>query len=176
MPAAMIETAIERVAGSWPEGEDWAGQLQAAIRVAVAHTPYAHWLRSERIAEISVRLTSDDEVHALNRDYRAKDKPTNVLSFAMMDSEELDSAASNNDAEALLGDIVLAAETCACESAEKGIAVVAHATHLVVHGTLHLLGYDHGDDEAASQMEGLETAIMAELGYSDPYALTGEGG
>ncbi len=120
-------------------------------------------------AEIAVRLTLDAEVRALNRDYRGKDAATNVLSFPMLDAEELAGLAHNRHPEILLGDIVLAYETCAREAADKGVSLEAHAAHLIVHGSLHLLGYDHIDDDDAQIMEAIETAAMAALGLHRPY-------
>ncbi|MEQ9326658.1 MAG: rRNA maturation RNase YbeY [Rhodospirillales bacterium] len=117
-------------------------------------------------AEISILLTDDAEVRALNRDYRKQDKPTNVLSFAAMDGD----LAPMPDGSLPLGDIVLAFETVGREAGEAGISLADHATHMVVHGTLHLLQYDHVTDAEAEVMESLETAILAGLGIADPYA------
>ena len=107
--------------------------------------------------EVSVKFTDDDEVKALNAAYRNKDKPTNVLSFPMFEAGAARSDLAADGGEVLLGDIVLAHGVCAAEAAEKGVAIETHATHLVVHGTLHLLGYDHetGDDDAEA-MEAVE--------------------
>ena len=120
--------------------------------------------------EVSVKLADDDEVHALNASYRGKDKPTNVLSFPMVQDDLLQATANTDDGEVLLGDIVLAEGVCAAEAAEKGVSVTDHATHLIVHGTFHLLGYDHMDDNEAEAMEALEIAALASLGLADPYA------
>lgn len=122
--------------------------------------------------EISVLLTNDAAVQELNRDYRGQDKPTNVLSFAALDDDESPVVVG---APILLGDIILAYETCAREAVEQGKSVAHHTAHLVVHGTLHLLGWDHEEDEAeAEEMERLETRILAAFGISNPYA-EGEG-
>ncbi len=107
--------------------------------------------------------------HALNRAYRDKDKPTNVLSFPMVQDDLLEVTANTDDGEVLLGDIVLAEGVCAAEAADKGISVADHATHLIVHGTFHLLGYDHMDDNEAEAMEALEITALASLGLADPY-------
>jgi probable rRNA maturation factor len=126
---------------------------------------------SERAVELSVRLTSDDEVRALNAKWRGKDKPTNVLSFPMFEAELLGSLAQAEGGEALLGDVVLAHGVCAREAAEKSVSIRDHAAHLIVHGTLHLLGYDHEEgDEAAEAMEAVERAALAALGVADPYS------
>jgi probable rRNA maturation factor len=98
----------------------------------------------------------------LNRDWRGIDKSTNVLSFPQIEPFAPVSG--------LLGDIILARETLEREAAEQGVSVEDHFTHLVVHGFLHLLGYDHMDDDEALAMEGLETQILASLGVADPYA------
>jgi probable rRNA maturation factor len=121
----------------------------------------------------SLLFTSDAEVHTLNREWRERDKPTNVLSFPMLEREELEDLARAKDdggPPAMLGDIALAYETCAREAADKGVPLELHATHLIVHGLLHLAGHDHvNSDEEAEQMEALETAILAKLGIADPY-------
>ena len=118
--------------------------------------------------EISVVLADDATVQALNRDWRGKDKPTNVLSFATLDDDE---APVVPGAPLLLGDIILAYGTCRAEADELGKPLRDHLSHLVVHGVLHLLGYDHEEDEAeAEEMEALETSILAGQGIADPYA------
>ena len=114
-------------------------------------------------------FTTDDEVHALNRDWRAKDKPTNVLSFPMLAREELLALASEGPPE-MLGDLALAHETCAREAADNGVPLEHHAAHLLVHGFLHLAGYDHETGAAdAGAMEALEIKALAQLGIADPY-------
>ena len=118
---------------------------------------------------VSVHFGTDDEVQALNRDYRHKDKPTNVLSFPMIDPDDFAALANTDDGEVLLGDIMLAYQTCAREAEEKGIALAAHATHLALHGMLHLLGHDHIDEADAEIMEALEVKALANLGIDNPY-------
>lgn len=150
--------------------EDWpAGEWEAlAARAAEAAGEGEPLLANTRLA-VSLLFTSDDEVHTLNREWRQRDKPTNVLSFPMLEREELQTLAPDGPPE-LLGDIALAYATCAREAEEKGITLEAHATHLIVHGLLHLAGHDHVDsDEQAEAMEGLETRILAKLGIADPY-------
>lgn len=164
----LVETEV--VSASWPP-TDWPAVADAAVRAALDETPHAHLVNSGAVVEVSVRLTDDAEVRTLNRQYRSKDKPTNVLSFPMVQPDLLDGLANTDDGEVLLGDIVLAWETVAREAVEKDITPADHACHLIVHGTLHLLGYDHepGDAEAAA-MEAMETAACARLGLADPYA------
>lgn len=163
----MIEAAI--IDEGWSEETDWEALGQTAVAWAVSRTPYGGLARSDTPVEIAIRLTTDAEVHALNRQYREKDKPTNVLSFPMYAPDEILDLEDERLPEIMLGDIVLARETCAREAEEKGIAMANHATHLIVHGVLHLLGYDHIDDDDANEMEALERLIMADLGHDDPY-------
>lgn len=154
----------------WPAA-DWEALAAAAVAAALAETPHGDLATRELNIETSVRLTDDAEVHALNRDYRQKDKPTNVLSFPMVQADLLDGLANSDDGEVLLGDIVLAAETCAREAAEKGWPLNDYVQHLIVHGTLHLLGYDHETGEMqANAMESIESAACQALGLPDPYA------
>ncbi len=162
----------------WPDDADWEALAVLAVAAAVDATPHGALATADAVVEISIRLTDDAEVQTLNRDYRHKDKPTNVLSFPMIAPDLLDTVA-NTDAndgagpgaggEVLLGDIVLAHETCAREADDKGIALPAHVTHLIVHGTLHLLGYDHQGQAEAEVMEQIERDVLASLGIADPY-------
>ncbi|MCL9998542.1 MAG: rRNA maturation RNase YbeY [Erythrobacter sp.] len=150
--------------------EDWpAGDWEAlAIRAAGAAGEGEPLLANPRLI-VSLLFTSDAEVHTLNREWRQRDKPTNVLSFPMLERAELEGLAPDGPPE-MLGDIALAYETCAREAAEKGITLEAHAAHLIVHGLLHLAGHDHVDsDQQAEAMEALETRILAKLGIADPY-------
>lgn len=165
----MLDVAVA-VEAPWPDGnwEDLAGK---AVRAGMERTPYGELADLDAMVEISVRLTSDDEVQTLNRQYRHKDKPTNVLSFPMVQPDLLPSLANSDDGEILLGDIALAHETCAREANERGVTLDAHAAHLIVHGTLHLLGHDHMNDAEAEAMEAIERDAMAALGLHDPYAI-----
>ena len=113
--------------------------------------------------ELGILLTDDSEQRRLNRDFRGKDAPTNVLSFPAHDGNAAPGVPL------LLGDVVLAYETVAREAAERGWPLGDRLRHLVVHGTLHLLGWDHENETEAAAMELLETAILAKLGVSDPY-------
>ncbi|HEX8573125.1 MAG TPA: rRNA maturation RNase YbeY [Allosphingosinicella sp.] len=160
------------VSEDWDSSTDWAQLARAAVRAAVAQSDSAALLESGLTAEVSVRFTSDDEVRGLNSDWRGKDKATNVLSFPMVEPDQLGSLARTDGGEALLGDIVLAHGICASEAEGKGLGICTHAAHLVVHGMLHLLGYDHErGDEDAETMEGAERRSLAELGIADPYEI-----
>ncbi len=114
-------------------------------------------------------FADDDELQTLNRDWRGKDKPTNVLSFPMLEAEELAQLAAAGPP-VLLGDIALSFDTCAREAAEKSVSLQHHASHLVIHGLLHLAGFDHetGEDDA-HEMESLEIKALAGLGIGNPY-------
>lgn len=114
--------------------------------------------------ELSVRLVDTEEIQSLNRDYRHKDVATNVLSFPVDTIEGLPA-----DAAQTLGDIVICATIVREEAAQQGKPVDQHWAHMLVHGTLHLLGYDHQTDADALDMEGLETRILTENGLPDPY-------
>lgn len=156
----------------WPADAAWEAIAAAAARAAIAQTPHGALLVARAQVEISVRLTADDEVQALNRQYRDKDRPTNVLSFPMVQPDLIDTVTQNSDdGEVLLGDIVMAHGVCAAEAAERGIPVDHHLTHLMVHGTLHLLGYDHLTDDEGDAMEEIERAALAGLGIADPYQI-----
>jgi probable rRNA maturation factor len=149
----------------WPPSSDWEA---LAERAAAAAGQVASELAHPRLAA-SLLFTDDDDIRALNAEWRGKDKPTNVLSFPMLERSDLVDLAPEGPPE-LLGDIALAFETCAREAADKGIPVEQHAAHLIVHGLLHLAGYDHEtSDEDADAMEALETKALAVMGFADPY-------
>jgi probable rRNA maturation factor len=155
----------------WPEA-GWEALATTAVRAAIGATPYGTILTTRAMVEVSIRLTSDAEVQTLNNQYRGKDKPTNVLSFPMVQPDLIDTVSQNSDdGEVLLGDIVLAHGVCEAEAAERGITARDHATHLIVHGTLHLLGYDHTTDDEGDSMEAIERDALATLGIADPYAI-----
>jgi len=162
-----LDIAIDADA-EWDSSKDWATLARSAATAAIAESAFPQLGQGERTVELSVRLTGDDEVHALNSEWRGKDKPTNVLSFPMAEENELDCA--NAGPELMLGDIILARGVCAAEAADKGVPLEDHAAHLMVHGTLHLLGYDHMDDDSAADMEEREVRALARLGIADPYA------
>ena len=124
---------------------------------------FRRWLRAAEpgAARITVRLVDEAESRELNHTYRGKDKPTNVLSFPFEAPPGMELP--------LLGDLVICRQVVEAEAIEQGKPLMAHWAHMVVHGSLHLLGYDHIEDEEAEEMEQLERDIMQELGFADPY-------
>ena len=166
----MLEIALE-ADEQWDSSRPWPQLARKAAEAAIAESEFPDLADAASAVEISITLTGDEEVRALNAQWRGKDKPTNVLSFPMVD--ELDFSRTNVDGrELLLGDIILAHGVCAAEADGEGVTVEDHATHLMVHGTLHLLGYDHQDDVQACDMEARETRALARLGIADPYRVT----
>lgn len=164
----MLEIAVQNESG-WPADIDWDVLAQKAVAAAIRTSPHGEYCTQPATYEIAVKLTDDEEVHSLNLHYRQKDKPTNVLSFPLVQKDLLDALANTDDGEILLGDIVLAQGVCAREAEEKGVPLADHATHLIVHGTFHLLGYDHMVVEEAEAMEALEVRALAALGVPNPY-------
>jgi probable rRNA maturation factor len=146
---------IARNTGGWPE------ELDALAERSVLEALKQSKAKVTGIAELSIVLTDDAEQQALNRQWRGIDKPTNVLSFPQI--------APFAPVAGLLGDIVLAQETLRREAAELELPFDHHFAHLVVHGFLHILGYDHLTEEEALVMEGLETRVLETLGIPDPY-------
>lgn len=149
----------------WPSASDFKSLAHQALAAAALVAPE---FANPRLSA-SLLFTSDAEVHALNREWRGKDRPTNVLSFPMLERGYLLALAAEGPPE-LLGDIALAQQTCAREAAEKGVSLEAHAAHLIVHGLLHLAGHDHETSpDAASEMEALEIKVLASMGIANPY-------
>lgn len=144
-----IQQASTADASQLPSDEQFEIWVEAALQQRLSE------------AELSVRIVDEDESQALNLQYRGKDKPTNVLSFPceLPDGVELP----------LLGDLVICAQVVAKEALEQGKLLHAHWAHMVVHGTLHLLGYDHIEDGEAEEMEAIEIQVLLELGYPNPY-------
>ena len=142
--------------------EDWPEQFDALAERAVLAALAGAKPKIKGAAEISVLLTDDEEQRELNAQWRGKDSSTNVLSFPQIEPF--------GPVVGILGDITLAHETLTREALELDKSLEDHFTHLVVHGFLHILGYDHLNEADALQMEGLETQILAGLGIADPYA------
>jgi len=132
---------------------------------------FQHWLEAavlpfQQEAEVTIRIVDEAESQQLNYQYRAKDKPTNVLSFPFQCPPGIDLP--------LLGDLVICAKVVASEAAEQGKAPATHWAHMVIHGCLHLLGFDHINDDDAAEMEAEEIQILQQLGISNPYLLDDE--
>lgn len=124
-------------------------------------------VRAESVEpEMTIRIVDEAESHELNLTYRGKDRPTNVLSFPFECPEEVELP--------LLGDLIICRQVVEREAEEQGKPLLAHWAHMVVHGSLHLLGYDHIEDDEAEEMESLETEIMTGLGFEDPYSYNEE--
>lgn len=158
-----IDIAVEH--GGWNAcGFNAPEAARAAVLESMAD-PACRAILKGRPAEISIVLADDLFVRALNRDYRGKDKPTNVLSFPQTDFTD---DAGIGDIVSM-GDIILACETVMREAKEQEKTAAAHFTHLVVHGVLHLLGYDHEEEEEAETMEKLEISVLARMGIENPY-------
>lgn len=156
MSTPEIEVDLRIETGDWPEDSDAIAKRAIALALARADVEITGPL------EIALLLTGDAEQQVINRDWRQIDKPTNVLSFPQ--------GAPFDPLLGPVGDLSFAFETVTREAAELGKPFAAHFTHLLVHGTLHLVGYDHQIEAEALVMEGLETEILAELGLADPYA------
>lgn len=156
-------------AAAWRAALDDPSSLcRRAVRTTLARIAPVAWIAA---GEVSVLLTDDATVQALNAAYRGQDRATNVLSFPTFDPLPRHRPPPETPLEpALLGDVVLAADIVQTEAAAAGTPLADHLAHLLVHGTLHLLGYDHQDDAAAMAMESLERSILADLGVPDPYA------
>lgn len=165
--AAEIDIDILTDADAWTAapagGSDCAALADRAVRAALADelSPCVRY-------EVSVLLTDDAAIADLNRQWRGKDGPTNVLSFPGDETDDAIAAAAGRPV--LLGDVIVACETLVREAEAGGIPFANHFQHLIVHGTLHLLGYDHENDAEAEEMEARETEILAGLGVPDPYS------
>lgn len=198
----MIDVELD-IGVLWGSSDFGQSEVEKAVDAAVRFAEMPGLAAYRSPIEVSIKLTDDAEVHALNREWRDKDKPTNVLSFPMLEDDEIESLrhpeiasppvhnvigsdtpiyaerikilnqvqGEVQEMELMLGDIVLAYETCASEAKDKDIPVAHHATHLVIHGMLHLLGHDHIEDDEAESMEALEVKALASMGLHNPYAV-----
>ena len=153
---AALEVEIVRHQGGWTPAQVSDALLRQAARAALSAAPPL----SGGACRVTLVLTGDAEMRDLNRVWRGKDEATNVLSFP---------ADTVRDRE-FLGDLVLACETARKEALAQGIPLADHVRHLVVHGMLHLLGFDHEEDEQAERMETIERIALASIGVADPYA------
>jgi probable rRNA maturation factor len=193
MRVGMIDVELD-MGVVWGDSDFGQSEVEKAVDAAVRFAGLAGLAEYPSPVEVSIKLTDNAEVQALNREWRDKDKPTNVLSFPMLEDDALEQLrhpelvsgsyflsdaekiktlkqvqGDDQEMEMLLGDIILAYETCAAEAKEKNIPVAHHATHLVIHGMLHLLGHDHIEDDDAELMEALEVKALASIGLNNPY-------
>jgi len=152
-----LEAEVVRHGDAWAPAQVTDAVLKQAARATILAAPRL----PHGTYQVTIVLTDDAEMRNLNRTWRGKDAATNVLSFPVDDGI---------GEPGLLGDVVLAYETTLEEARQQNIALQDHVSHLVVHGVLHLLGFDHAEDEAAERMENLERTALASLGIADPYA------
>lgn len=150
-----VDVQVASAAAGIPAGEDIRDWIERAV----------HTTDPDRDADVSVRIVDEQEMQALNRDYRDQDKPTNVLAFPAGDAGFVPPGETP-----LLGDIVVCAGIVAREADEQGKPLEHHWGHMLVHGTLHLLGHDHVTGPQAQAMEALERRILESFGIADPYA------
>ena len=138
----------------------------ARLKEVITRAAIRKWIQAALFApaELTIRFVDAAEGRELNKQYRGKDYATNVLTFAYNEGEQLDEDAPTQ------ADIILCTDVLEKEAAEQNKSVEEHTAHLVVHGVLHAQGYDHEDDDEAAEMEGIETELLAALGYTDPYA------
>lgn len=146
--------------------DDLEAQCELVVAATLEQAAATAWLKQ---AEVSLLLTDDRAIRALNARYRQRDKATNVLSFPGLDLDAGKSTLPEPPGSVLLGDIAMSFERLAAEAGERQKSVFDHFAHLLAHGTLHLLGYDHQDDVQADAMEGLEERILKSLGFAAPY-------
>lgn len=165
----MLQTELNATP-QWGDEDDWTDLVTRSAKAAIAASSHGDLLPRAFAIEISVKLSDDAEVQTLNKAYRDKDKPTNVLSFPQVQPDLLAGLANTDDGEALLGDIILARETCRAEAQAKSISFSDHIAHLIVHGSLHLLGYDHENEADATVMENCEIKALASMGIANPYS------
>ncbi len=151
---------------------DWQSRAEHCTASALANSAFAGLVDAAGLFDLSIRLSSDASVRILNRDSRGKDSATNILSFQYIDDPQPAALAASPGA--TLGDLILGYETIATEAQAQRKSFDAHASHLIVHGVLHLLGYDHIDDAQADTMEACERRALADVGLPDPYSWTAD--
>lgn len=151
-----------------PDVETISGEVFSQVLDYVGSHEEIDFLQSGKNINVNLCLSNDDEVHALNREFRGKDKPTNVLSFANIDDESFADEWSDGE-EIELGDIIIALETMQAEAGNQNLTLHDHYCHLFAHGLLHLLGYDHIEADEAEHMESFEIAILKQMNINNPY-------
>jgi len=164
MTDILISVTDER----WRAADGLAAAVEQAAVAALAGAGLPEGVAAR--AEVSIDLSDDASIQLLNRDYRGKDRPTNVLSFSGFDTmAEMGDGLGPEGPPILLGDVILAYETVAREAGEQHKPFLDHVRHLTVHGVLHLMGHDHEEEEEAEEMEALERRVLLGLGVPDPY-------
>lgn len=158
---AKVDVQIACDEGGIPESDAIVSWVTRAVEAS------GHNVLVDALVSVSVRIVDAAEIRTLNRDYRGQDKATNVLSFSAGEIAGLPS-----EAERPLGDVIVCASVVSDEASEQGKELNDHWAHMIVHGTLHLLGFDHATNEQAAEMEGLETQILNANGVDDPYRET----
>ena len=151
-----------------PDVETISGEVFSQVLDYVGSHEEIDFLQSGKNINVNLCLGNDDEVQALNREFRGKDKPTNVLSFANIDDESFADEWSDGE-EIELGDIIIALETMQAEAGNQNLTLHDHYCHLFAHGLLHLLGYDHIEADEAEHMESFEIAILKQMNINNPY-------
>ncbi len=149
-----IECDILKMDNKWEELPEISDIIELTVNYAHNNPQYIH--KDIHSLEISIVLTNNTHITELNRDYRGKDKPTNVLSFPQ-------------DEPGLLGDIIIARETIIAEAKDQGKTMQNHFTHMLIHGCLHLMGFDHIEEKEAQTMEDLEIKILSQMNIKNPY-------
>jgi len=164
MPTEDIEIELQITCASWCKVPRLRSHIQKAAQAAYEHIPK----KLQKPVIVSVLLAGNAKIRQLNKAFRGMDKPTNVLSFPQFAPQEL-TAAFKGDSPLELGDMVLAYQYVVSEAKSDNKILVNHLSHLIIHGILHLFGYDHLCDQEADRMEKLETRIMKSMGLPDPY-------
>lgn len=164
----MIEIDLD-IAPNWEKEIHWSDLSKKSINEAIKLSDYNFLCSIDNNVSISISLSKNEKVHALNKQYRDKDKPTNILSFPMVEPTELSGLAEHPIPEILLGDMILSYDICYAEAKEKGISLTNHYQHLIVHGILHLLGYNHIEDDDAEKMQTIEILALKNMGIENPY-------
>ncbi|MBR1648889.1 MAG: rRNA maturation RNase YbeY [Alphaproteobacteria bacterium] len=166
----MIETKIniDIAEIAWNEELAEVQELSKQVFKTVIAEMSPQWLEGKKSVVINLNLSDDEEIRTLNAEFRHIDKATNVLSFANIDDEEFEAYLKRNS-EIELGDIIIALPVMLVQSKEQGVSLREHYCHILVHGILHLLGYDHIDEEEAREMEGEEIRLLKILGIANPY-------
>ena len=170
----MIDLDISLHGSEWQDHfPQYESCIKTCFKLVVEHVPECKHFANFSHLELSICLTNDEEIQQINKLHRGMDKPTNVLSFPSLSDEEIQSHLVEGDDipeyPVALGDIIFALETIMREAEDQKKSLSDHFSHLCFHGMLHLLGYDHIEDDEAEEMEALEKSLLAKLSIDDPY-------